>query len=443
MRPRTFAAAAGVLSAGVAMACLATNAFAAENNSTARVNVSHNGTQPGGAAAGAVSADGRFVAFTSRAGNLVAGDTNRAEDVFVRDLVARTTTRVSVSGAGAQVGGNSYAPSISDDGRYVSFASDAADLVAGDSNGRRDVFVRDLTGATTTRVSLAPSGAQGTRDSAKLSKISADGRYVTFQSTLPLADGDEAGGAERENLFVRDLTAGTTVRVNVTRDGLRADVPDADSYEDIDGGLSAVVGGRYVTFEALTSQGSSLTADVHLRDLATGTTTPVSVHRVGPKGTLHSVHASMSADGRYVAFSSWASDLVEGDTNRREDVFIRDLSAGTTTLVSVSGAGAQGDLASIRPAISPDGRYVAYLSYARNLVSGDTNNEPDVFVRDLVAGSTTRVSVSDIGEQADGLSANPSISSFGRRVTFESTAANLVPGDANVSRDVFVHTLAD
>ncbi|MEU7904461.1 hypothetical protein [Actinoplanes sp. NPDC049118] len=442
MRPRTIASAAGVLSAGVAMACLTTTAFAAENGSTARVNVSHNGTQPGGATASAMSADGRHIAFTSKAGNLVAGDTNQAEDVFVRDLVARTTTRVSVSGAGTQADGRSYAPSISDDGRYVSFASDAANLVDGDTNGKRDVFVRDLIAGTTTRVSLAQSGAQGADDSSKLSKISADGRHVTFQSILPLAD--DGDGGDRENVFVRDLTAGTTVRVNVTADGRRATVTSGDSYEDIDGGLSPVVGGRYVPFEALTPQsGSSLTADVYLRDLATGTTTLVSVHRVGPRGTLHSVHASMSADGRYVVFSSWAPDLVEGDTNSREDVFLRDLAAGTTTRISVSGTGAQGNLASNRPVISSDGRYVAFLSWARNLVDGDTNRAEDVFVRDLVSGTTTRASVSTAGEQSDGPSANPSISTFGRRVAFESTASNLVPGDANLARDVFVRTLKD
>ncbi|GGQ85326.1 TolB family protein [Couchioplanes azureus] len=441
MRPRAFACAAGALSAGVALTCLTIPAHAAGTHDIVRVNGSYDGSRPGGARAAALGADGRHVVFVSAAANLVPGDTNRVDDVFVRDLVAGTTTRVSVSGGGAQADRRSHAPSISADGRYVSFASDAANLVDGDTNGKRDVFVRDLIAGTTTRVSLAPSGAQGTRDSATLSRISADGRHVTFQSALPLADGTEG---DQENVFVRDLVAGTTVRINVTADGRRANVPTDRAHGDLDGWLAPVTGGRYIPFEALTSHADmSLSADVYLRDLETGTTTLVSVHRRGSEGTLHSVHPSMSADGRYVAFSSWAPDLVEGDTNGRQDVFVRDLAARTTTRVSVSGSGTPGDLDSIQPVISSDGRHVAFLSYARNLVDGDTNTQGDVFVRDLVAGTTTRVNVSGFGDQADGSSDNPSISAFGTRVVFDSTASNLVFGDTNLARDVFLRTLRD
>ncbi|MGZ4664922.1 MAG: TolB family protein, partial [Frankiaceae bacterium] len=153
--------------------------------------------------------------------------------------------------------------------------------------------------------------------------------------------------------------------------------------------------------------------------------------------------AVVSANGRYVAFISGAANLVPGDTNTESDVFVRDRRAGTTTRVSVSNTGAQANGYSYEVAVSANGRYVAFDSNATNLVPGDTNDAQDVFVRDRRAGTTTRVSVSNSGAQGNGGSGDPAVSANGRYVAFNSFATNLVPGDTNDARDVFVRDRVD
>lgn len=324
-----------------------------------------------------VSADGRFVAFTSSATNLVRADTNGRRDVFVRDLLLGRTVRVSVSSDGAQADGDSRDPSISADGRYVAFTSSASNLVADDTNGREDVFVRDLTLGTTVRASLAHDGRPADNFSVDPS-ISADGLRVAFVSGASNLVPDDTNG--RRDVFVRDLRLGTTVRVNVSAAGQPGD--------------------EHPLFR-------------HFN--------PV-----------------ISADGRFVAFQSSASDLVGGDTNQREDVFVHDLATRTTVRVSVSGAGGQASGHSREPSISADGRFVTFHSSAADLVPNDTNGDDDVFVRDRLTGTTVRVSVTGTGGQSGGGS-SPSISADGRRIAFTSPAVDLVPDDTNDAIDVFVH----
>ena len=328
-----------------------------------------------------ISADGRFVAFDSNASNLVPGDTNNTTDIFVRDLSTNTTTLVSVSSSGDRGNGYSSASltSISADGRFVVFESDATNLVPGDTNNERDIFVRDLLTNTTTLVSASSSGERGNNDSLSNS-ISANGRFVAFRS------------------FATNLVPGDT----------------------------------------------NNTSDIFVRDLLTNTTTRVSVDSAGNQGNYTSENfPSISADGRFVAFQSYATNIVPGDTNNQSDIFVRDLSTNTTTLVSVSSSGDRGNGRSALPSISADGRFVTFESDATNLVPGDTNNRQDSFVRDLLTNTTTRVSVSSSGDQGNDLSIPSSISPDGRFVAFASQASNLVPGDTNNAVDVFVVDLTN
>src|SRR6476661_3251922 len=313
----------------------------------------------------AISADGRFVAFYSEASNLVPEDTNGKPDIFVRDRLTNTTTRVSVDSAGNQANSFSNDPSISADGRFVAFTSGASNLVPGGTNNTSDIFVRDTLTNTTTRVSVDSAGNQGNRDAYGAS-ISADGRFVAFES------------------FASNIVPGDT----------------------------------------------NNTSDIFVRDVLTNTTTRVSVDAAGNQGNFLSGSASISGDGRFVAFGSNSSNLVPGDPNNRDEIFVRDLSTNTTTRVSVDSAGNLGNGYSYTPSISADGRFVAFYSDATNLVPGDdTNSSRDILVRDRLTNTTTRVSVDSTGNQANSSSFAPSISADGRFVAFYSEATNLVPGD--------------
>ena len=202
--------------------------------------------------------------------------------------------------------------------------------------------------------------------------------------------------------------------------------------------------GRYVVFN---SNADNLVAgdtngydDVYVRDRLAGKTSCISVSSAGVQGNQGSDIGSISADGRYVTFTSYADNLVADDTNASDDVFVRDRVTGKTTRVSVSSTRAQGNnLGSFEAVISADGRYVAFRSFSDNLVTGDTNGEIDIFVRDRVTGTTKLVGVSSAGVQGNGYgSSEPTISADGRYVAFSSDADNLVAGDTNDTYDVFV-----
>jgi Tol biopolymer transport system component len=408
---------------------------------TTRVSVSSTGDQGNVSGYPSISADGRYVAFESYASNFVPGDTNGCRDVFVHDRQTAATTRVSVSSAGEQGNNASYYPSISADGRYVAFESAASNLVPGDTNGCDDVFVHDRQTAATTRVSVSSAGDQGNYGS-RYPSVSSDGRYVAFDSLATnLVPGDTNG---KYDVFIHDRQTGATTRVSVSSAGDQGNSHSSDPLISADG--------RYVAFDGLATNlvpgDTNGYGDVFVHDRQTGATTRVSVSSAGAQGNGSSSYPSISADGRYVAFESSATNLVPGDTNNKWDVFVHDRQTAATTRVSVSSAGAQGDGSSggsysyTSNSISADGRYVALYSYATNLVPGDTNGNYDVFVHDRQTAVTTRVSVSSAGEQGYGSSYHPSISADGRYVAFDSSASNLVPGDTNGSRDVFVHDRA-
>ncbi len=366
-----------------------------------------------------ISSNGRFVAFESNSGNLIPDDIN-GTDIFVRDLQTDITTLVNVDSNGVQAFGASRNPSISSDGRFVAFDSFASNLVPDDTNNQGDIFVRDLQTGITTLVSVASDGTQANlgppANSVSLAlKISSDGRFVAFDSFASnLVPGDTNN---QSDIFVRDLQAGTTTRVNISSDGNQA---NGGSFGRTTS-LSISSNGRFVAFDSrasnLVPNDTNGQYDVFVRDLQEGTIKRISVDSNGNQANFNSTYPSISSDGRFVAFSSGASNLVPGDVGNEADVFVRDLQAGTTTPVSLGNTGNQGNDSSLESSISNDGRFVAFQSYATNLVPDDTNGQSDTFIRDLQEGTTTRVSVDSDGNQIDG-SYDTNISGDGRFVTF-------------------------
>ena len=429
-RPVRTAAVAGMAALGCLVAAVPASAGAAP--ATSRLSVDSNGGQASEYRSEpfAASADGRYVAFTTAAPNLVPGDTNDTWDVLVRDRRTGTTSLISASRAGVPGDSSSYGQAMSPDGRYVSFTSDATNLVPGDTNGAYDGFVHDRRTGITSRVTLTGDGTQPDARS-YAPAISADARFVAFVSdATDVVPGDTNGVAD---IFLRDRRAGTTVLVS----GAHADAPSDAPAISADG--------RYVAFTsaaALVPDDTNGVADVFRRDLRTGTLQRVNVSATGAQATGLTVSPTMSADGRYVAFTSDAA-LVSGDTNGVADIFVRDLRAGTTVRVSVAADGAQAAGASYAPMIGADGRYVVFGSDATNLVPGDTNGAADVFRRDLRTGTTVRVSLTADNGQPDDASYGGVLTGDGRSVAFASAATNLVPGDTNGVTDAFLHRLSN
>jgi Tol biopolymer transport system component len=378
-----------------------------------------------------VSADGRFVAFCSDATNVVPGDANGVQDVFLKDRQTGATVRLSVDSAAAEGDGASRDVKISADGRFVAFASDATNLVADDTNGFQDVFVHDRVTGATTRVSVGSAGEEGDAQSAS-PVISADGHYVAFTSDATnLVPGDTNASSD---IFVHNLLTGRTIRVSVDSAGVESNGP---------GNGAAISGdGRFVVFSSdafnLVPGDTNGMTDIFIRDQKAGTTSRVSVDAAGSEADASSSLPAISADGRFVAFVSDATNLAPGDTNAIQDVYLRDRTAGTTTRVSVAAAGGDPDGLSYDPAISADGRFVAFGSDATNLVTGDVNGTQDIFVRDMSAGPIKRVNVDAAGAEANLLSYDPALSADGRFVAFGSRASNLVAGDTNATDDIFL-----
>lgn len=402
--------------------------------STSRLSVSSSGQQANNhSSEPSVSADGNLTAFSSLATNLVSGDTNGKRDVFVRDRVAGTTVRVSISTSGTQGNNISDAPALSADGRYVSYSSRATNLVSGDTNGVSDIFVRDRQTNTTTRVSISSTGVQATGAS-WLPAISEDGNYIAFYSTAAnLVAGDTNGVAD---VFVHDRTTGATTRVSIASDGTQGNgsasfAPPALTQD-----------GRYVAFASaatnLVAGDTNASDDVFLHDRTTGTTTRVSITSAGEEPNAGSGSPTVSSDGAHVAFWSAASNLSAFDLNDALDVFVHEIASGKTVRVSKPDSGIETDGASSQPAITPDGRYVFFQSDATNLVPSDQNLKTDVFVYDSETGATQRVSVSTAGTEGSGRSSDPAVSDDGRFVVFTSGASNLVTGDSNARDDIFL-----
>ncbi len=426
-------------SSAVCFAFFLAAAVPASAQVTTRVSLATGGLQGNAASyAPSLSANGRYVAFYSEASNLVPGDLNGAKDIFWRDRRSGVTERISVSSTGFEANGDSYSPALSADGRFVTYYSAAANLVPGDTNGVYDAFLFDRVTATTSRVSVDSSGVEGNQAS-YYSMLPADGRFVVFQSLASnLVAGDTNG---QMDIFLHDNASGVNRRLSVNAAGVQGD--DMSEYPSVS------ADGRRVLF---LSRASNLVpgdlngaSDVFVRDLVSGTLSCVSVDPNGFPGLGTCGYASISGDGQVVAFGSGAPNLVPGDSNGVMDVFVRKLVSGTTTRINVSSAGVQatGGMSQIHSigALSYDGRYVVFKSAANNLVANDTNGAQDIFLRDCRLGITTRENVDSFFAEANGTSSQPAISADGKHIGFYSYATNLVFGDLNWAPDVFVRSL--
>jgi hypothetical protein len=422
----------GLVLAGL-LASLAWSAALGANFAIERVSVTPGGAQLTTSSTGpSVSANGRYVAFSSFAGNLVVGDTNNANDVFVRDLSTGATERVSVTPGGGN-GNNSTneGTAITPDGQQVFFASTASNLSPGDTNGAYDIFVRNRALGTTERVSVALDGGFPDSDSRDDLTVSADGRFVAFTSNASnLVAGDTNG---RLDVFVRDRLLGFTERVSVASNGSQANEGRSEQSA-----MSA--DGRFVTF---TSEAANLvpgdtngTWDVFVRDRQLGTTERISVSSWGEEANGPSEAPAISGNGRFITFRTLATNFVAGDVNDKYNFFVHDRLNHTTSLVDVTPFGhvGNGDAEAVA-AVSADGRYVAFAS-SSSLVAVDAG-PPQVYVRDLYAGATVRVSQALDGTPANGKSYLPALSPEGDVVAFISVANNLVPNDTNGFSDVF------
>jgi Tol biopolymer transport system component len=386
--------------------------------------------------AAALSDDGVWVAFSSVAANIVGDDGSGLRDVFLRNVATGEVLLVSHDASGLPANGASGATlDLSADGRYVTFDSWASNLVPGDVIGTLDIFVYDRVTALLSLVSKSSAGVAGNAASAEVS-ISADGRHVAFSSWADnLVPGDING---LQDVFVHDNQTAITWRVSEDVSGMGGEGPSHSPD------ISAT--GQFIAYS---TRANNLVADplslyhyIFVHDAATGETWHASKNTLGDHAWGDSdTRPAISADGRYVAFASHAYNLAMPDLNWVSDIFVHDHVTGITTRVSVASDGSEGSGASIQPTISADGSIVAFTSGASELTSDDTNAAPDVFVHDLGSALTWCVSRAVHGGVANAASDTPSLSADGQALLFASQASNLVLADGNGVRDVFTRAL--
>lgn len=383
-----------------------------------------------------VSDDGTKVVFNSTATNLTADSVNGKYQTFLRDRVAGSTTLISKNADGVVADGEALPAGISADGKLVVFTSWASNLVTGDYNRENDAFYFDTSTSKLQRVVADLPGVEA-RASSAVPRISSNGRYVAFRSYAHnLIDQDTNN---TDDIFVHDSQTGVTKAVSVNDLG---EVSSGQSYElDLSGD------GNVVVFSTegnnLAPEDTGYDFDIYSHNLTTSKTTLISVSTSGDKADDYTDYPAVNGDGRYVAFISSATNLVPSDTNNALDVFVRDTQLNETKRVSVSSAGDQSD-GGVRyeaPAISQDGQLIVFASNATNMVAGDTNNQTDIFVHDQVAQTTRRVSLAFDNSEADGSSWKPAISGDGKFVAFLSDATNLVENDTNGATDIFLYNL--
>lgn len=381
----------------------------------------------GDATALSLSADGGVLAFASTASDLVSGDANGVSDIFIYNRETDQINLASLSSDGVQANGAADTPALSADGRYVAFTAQATNLVLNDTNGYQDVFVRDLINGQTERVSLDTNGIQTNEDSYNPA-ISSTGRYVVFESDASnLVAGDTN---RRRDIFLHDRHTGQTQRISVSSAGVEA---DGDSTL-----ASISADGRFIAFESLAatlvSDDTNNMSDIFLYDRTTQSTRRVSVSGQGLEGNGPSTLPILSADGAFVAFRSHSDNLIGDDENDTWDIFVVALASGEVTLVSQASDGTQGNptllnpsVAPARPAISADGRYVVFQSDATTLTSA--NDEwTDIYLRDRLARQTHRLSIAANNAAANDHSFAPTMAQNARFVAFLSKASNLTPG---------------
>jgi len=409
-----------------------------------RISVSDSGAEANGNLGSTgvrLTPDGRHVGFDTFASNLSPWDINTVADVFVRDRADGATILISAALTGLTGNNSSAFHAITPDGRFVVFSSDAYDLIRFDTNNQRDVFVRDrdpdangiLDEGNETTVRVSVDSAGLAANGASTGgAISDDGTKVAFQSDADNLAAGDGNGAT--DVFVRDLVAGTTTLVSVAALGASGDAASFDPAITADG-----------TRVMFTSTADDLVAgdlnganDVFVRDLGAGTTDRVSLGWNGNETNGAARDFRMSADGTKLVWSSDADDVVASDLNNKSDVFLRDLAAGTTVCLSVSESGEQGDRGADHPALSRNGAWASFNSNARNLEGIETNFTTDVFLRDLVAGTMTKASTRPCGAEGAGASSGYDVSDDGLTVALLHNGTDLIGGDANGIFDLLV-----
>ncbi len=425
------------------------------------VSVNSAGTGSGNGASGdfgqyKVTPDGRYVLFSSRATNLSPLDTIAGDDIYVRDLQTQTTVLVSVNAAGTAAGnGISRFGLISANGRYVAFTSSSSNLVA-PTPGPSGVFLRDLQTATTRYVSINAAGTGGANGTSELIDMTPDGRFVTFSSgAQDLTSIPDGNGAFNRDIYVRDMLNNVTTLVTINSAGTASGNGDSEPFS---GSISG--DGRYVVFSSKASDlvpNDTSTYDVFLRDLQAGTTTRLSTNAAGTAGgNDQSIRGVIDRGGRVVVFATRATDLSTlPDNNKLWDLFIYDVQAGTNRLVTKNAAGTSAGLGfppgeedfyfdhGFQFVISDDARFVAFMSQLRGLVTNDTNSSADdVFRYEVATQKNLLVSVNPAGN--NGVSASsfkPSISADGRFVAFHSNSGDLT-AVATIGANAFVRDIA-
>jgi Tol biopolymer transport system component len=384
----------------------------------------------------AVSPNGAFVTFSTQATNFIPSDTNGTVlDLLLFNRSDRSLELISVNTSGGVANGSSFQSALSFDGQFVAFDSTASDIVLGDSNGAADIFVRGRALGTTSRVSLAFGGGEANGASTSPA-LSSDGHYVVFQSDASnLVDSDNNSASD---IFLRDLTTNLTELISTGATG-QGNGPSFVPAVSADG--------RFVTFYSLASNfvagDTPGTADVFLRDRLLGTTQLISASAASVRGNNFSWNPSLSADGHYVAFESAASNLVAGDTNSSNDIFLFDRLTGGLTLISHALGGGPADGGSTAPKISADGTAVVFYSAASNLTAGG-NTDNDLFLYLVATGAVSQVNLTPAGTDPDFpifAATAPTLSADGATIAFSSQASDLVSADSNNVVDIFVSAL--
>lgn len=391
-----------------------------KTNSIQRISVTSDGIQANGqSGSSSISDDGRFISFESNATNLVANDFNGQTDTFIYDRLNKTVELITIAPDGTQANGSSSSGDLSGDGRYLTFASFASNLVPNDINNQRDIFIYDRLNKTTELVSIANGGTQANGLSL-FSVISDDGNYIAYESTADnLVAGDTNGLGD---IFLFDRLNQTTERINVAADGTQANgVTTLGSISD---------DGNYITF---TSDANNLVAgdtngksDIFVYDRLNQTVELIS--QAATLGNGNSTSGVISGNGSFVVYQSEANNLVAGDTNSKSDIFIYDRLNQTTELVDVAADGTQSNGNSQNPTISDDGKVITFLSEANNLVTGTTDPGFNVFMRDRSEQTTRRFN-------ADSLA---TLSGDAQSLVLTSSLSDLVANDTNNTGDVFV-----
>ena len=404
------------------------------NGAATIVSSTAGGVQSNGASDNAVlSADGTKLVFTSTATNLVAGVTSGNQEVYVKDMTTGVISLVSSNSSGTAGDAYSFNPQISADGTKVVFTSTSDNLIGSDTNGHNDIFVKDLTTGVTTKISDALLLNGPTNGDSSSPSISGDGSLVVFASQASNISLLDLNGAQ--DIFIKNTNTGLlSLVLSGNLIGLTA---NGDSFNPIiskDGSTLAFASKA----TDLVSGDNNGAQDIFTINLATGHITLVSRSTGGTEGNADSSAPVFSDDGSKIAFLSTSTNLVAGATNTQQSLYVKDLTTGVLTLVSSDAAGNQANGLSFAPAFSHDGTKMVFASYGDNLVAGDTNAQPDIFLKDLVTGAVTLISNDANGVQSNGFSGMPVFSADDSQIIFSTDATNLVPGDNNGTRDIVI-----